>query len=247
MRRGLTASIACFMGVATAQTVAIAQDGSRESEIRSQIASILAQPEYRAAARRHDLLRQIGEWLLDALRAIADFFARLFRFGGLSDPGSMRMLTWLVMAAVALLVAWALVRAFRMAKVERRSRVRRQIRLVDQRRTGEVGQADELLSRASEAARKEKWEEACRLAMACLLKRLDDSGVVPFDPARTNGEYIRILRERPDVGVLVAPVVELFDRIAYGGMPADRSVVAEFLDACRHPLWSRTDAHAHGG
>lgn len=60
---------------------------------------------------------------------------------------------------------------------------------------------------------------AYRCAFIAVLIRLDRVGAIRYEPARTNGEYLRSLRRRPDLFTLMKPLAYEFDARWYGTLP----------------------------
>ncbi|HVU73564.1 MAG TPA: DUF4129 domain-containing protein [Mycobacteriales bacterium] len=84
--------------------------------------------------------------------------------------------------------------------------------------------ASEAAARAAEARRRNDLDAALRWTFVAGLLRLDDAGVMPFDPARTTRAIGRRLRSR-----LFNDLAAVFDHVAYGGRPATEGDVDEAI------------------
>lgn len=74
---------------------------------------------------------------------------------------------------------------------------------------------------------------AVRLFLVALLSLLDERRVAPFDPSLTNGDYLRLLRERASCREPLREPLARFDAIVYGGGEALEPDVAAFDAAFR--------------
>jgi hypothetical protein len=57
---------------------------------------------------------------------------------------------------------------------------------------------------------------------------LDERRVITFDPTLTNREHLRLLRDKPQLYTLLAPLVNIFDRVWYGFAPVSPAQFEEF-------------------
>jgi hypothetical protein len=88
---------------------------------------------------------------------------------------------------------------------------------------------DRLLSRARAAAERGDYARAVDDAYAALLRRLDGDGIIEIHPSRTNGDYVRSLRDRPDLGGPVREVVREVEDVQFGATPATEPVFRAVL------------------
>ena len=75
---------------------------------------------------------------------------------------------------------------------------------------------DRLLARARAAAQAGDFKAAIEAAYAALLRRLEGDGLVDLHPSRTNGDYVRQLRERPDVKRALREIATDVERMQFG-------------------------------
>lgn len=75
---------------------------------------------------------------------------------------------------------------------------------------------ERLLRRAQEAANRGDFTRAVEDAYAALLRRLDGAGLIEIHPSRTNGDYVRALRERPELRANVREIVRDVERVQFG-------------------------------
>lgn len=207
---------------------------TRSESIRSDITAILSRPPYALELRRGQLMETVGEWLLNVLRSLADFLERVFRFGGVRDPHTARTLSYLVIGALIAGVAFALIRVLiRHAKWLRRARKRTLGRVrVQPAHRPQSETASQVLSHAREAARQGDWNTAYRWAFRALLLRLHELGIARYDPSRTTGEYLSLLRPHMSLVRLIHPHAIYFDSVVYGGLVAEPERVEMCLSAC---------------
>jgi hypothetical protein len=79
-------------------------------------------------------------------------------------------------------------------------------------------------------------DAAALLAHLAVLRALDDADVVRFHPSRTNREYLRLLRRRPEVRDVLAAVAREVEEIRFGRGHADAAHVPALLEAVEAAL-----------
>ncbi|HTJ80624.1 MAG TPA: DUF4129 domain-containing protein [Polyangiaceae bacterium] len=84
---------------------------------------------------------------------------------------------------------------------------------------------DRLLNRARAAAQRGDYKQAIDDTYAALLRRLEGDGMVDLHPSRTNGDYVRSLRERPDMKRAVRAIADDVETAQFG---ADAATPALF-------------------
>ena len=77
-----------------------------------------------------------------------------------------------------------------------------------------------LRSLADEAAGRGDFEQALRYLYLAVLRQLDRTGVLGYQRARTNWEYVDALRGKIDVAPDFVPLTLAVDRVTYGRVPA---------------------------
>ncbi len=83
---------------------------------------------------------------------------------------------------------------------------------------------ERLLARARAAAERGEFEPAIGDTYAALLRKLDGDGLIEVHPARTNGEYVRALRHRPDLMEPVRGIVRNVECVQFGAVQASREL-----------------------
>jgi hypothetical protein len=92
---------------------------------------------------------------------------------------------------------------------------------------GEVGEvvppasAEEALRRAELFSESEDYRSAVRYLYLSALILLEERGVMYFDSAKTNREYLRAVAHRQDLAPLFREVIQIFDRVWYGHQHID--------------------------
>lgn len=87
-----------------------------------------------------------------------------------------------------------------------------------------------LLDRARQAASRGEYKAAIDDAYAALLRRLDGDGLIDIERHRTNGDYVRDLRERPDLRQEVRDIVRDVERVQFGRLEPSESHFRRVLD-----------------
>jgi hypothetical protein len=171
------------------------------------VAAILANPAYHQVesgteAQPHkSLWQRFLEWL-------ADMFAKLFQ--GISNAANGVPLLGQILAAltVAAIAALVLLMGYRLARyfVAARRRTRASDDAGELLKAGDRPEA--LYARARDAASAGRYAAAVALVFRAGLLQLDAGGVIPYDAARTAGEYRRAVRRER------APAAAPFDELA---------------------------------
>jgi hypothetical protein len=72
------------------------------------------------------------------------------------------------------------------------------------------------LERASSSERVRDYRAAVRYLYLSSLLKLDESGLIRYDPTLTNREHLVQIQDQPQLGALLAPIIDFFDRSWYG-------------------------------
>lgn len=75
---------------------------------------------------------------------------------------------------------------------------------------------DRLLNRARAAAERGDYKQAIDDAYAALLRRLEGDGVIDLHPSRTNGDYVRSIRDRAELRSAVKGIATDVERVQFG-------------------------------
>lgn len=182
--------------------------GSLHPSFRTTLASVLADPEFRAGAApdwRERLQRRIGEWLQSLLRRIG--------FGEVEGRAAAMAFAWI--AGIAALTGLGLWLARTLAAGPRAvsfGRAPGQGRRVPAR---------EWAVRAKAALGEGNTREAVRCAYRAALRRMEDEGAWRLDESRTPREYLRMLEPHDSRRPAVKELTELFELAWYGNRVVD--------------------------
>jgi Domain of unknown function (DUF4129)/Domain of unknown function (DUF4350) len=89
---------------------------------------------------------------------------------------------------------------------------------------------ERLLARARAAAARGDYARAIDDAYAALLRRLDGDGLIEIHPSRTNGDYVRRLRDRPELRGPVGAIARDVERVQFGAAPASEPTFRSVLE-----------------
>jgi len=161
-------------------------------QIDPTLASILAQPAYHEAESKTEATPKKSWWEV-FLEWLAGLFQKLF--GGLFSaatglPWLGQVIIYATLAALAALLVYVAIRLARFMAVSRRARGVEDAGELLERETS----AQELLDVARAAAARGEYALAISLLFRAALRQLDSVGLVPYDAARTAGEYRRAVR-----------------------------------------------------
>lgn len=201
---------------------------SRAAEVSANLREILASPEFRPEQARNRPIENATRWIGSKVKQALEWLSKLFRAGGAAGAGGSPIF-WVLLVALIGGLAWVIAYLIR----------RGDFHIVRPENKGLSSEADDLDSldpeawaaRARQLGAAGEFRLAYRAAFIFLLLTLDRAGVVRFDKARTNGEYLRILRSRPAILHLFRPIASEFDARWYGGHSVEESDFARCLDA----------------
>jgi len=75
---------------------------------------------------------------------------------------------------------------------------------------------DRLLARARAAAQRGDFKQAIEDSYAALLRRLEGDGIIDLHPSRTNGDYVRSLRDKEDLRQAVRGIASDVEKVQFG-------------------------------
>ncbi len=202
-------------------TVGWTQSRPQPPELHTRLSEILAKPEYQ---------QDVPQWwdrISQPLRRIVSKILQ-FLFG---NPfwenlrGTSPILYWILVivliAAVVALTAhilWMIASAFRPKPKRRQPR--------EQLPSARLS-PDALRQAARRAAAEGDYAQALRYLYESLISYLDRQGILVYDRAATNWDYLRQLRDDSDLADLLRPLNNVVDGAWYGKRPVD---AGEFAD-----------------
>jgi uncharacterized protein DUF4129 len=197
---------------------------SQPVHLGDNVHQVLAQPDFRTPVRPGAARPRQQTWLERMLTSLSDWWSRLLvraftAAAGVPAIGNFVAFALVAAAAVALAFLIFRIASFVMARRVRRGRIN-----VDGTPLTDHPSADETYSTARAAARDGLYALAIALLFQAALLALDRSGSIPYDSARTAGEYRRAVRR--SVAGAAAPfetLVRAFTYAAYAETPAGES------------------------
>lgn len=190
------------------------------AEVSRHLATVLRAPQLSGLDHRNvhggqSLLGQLGNFLLTLIRD-------LYHAAG--------PLTW-ILAAGVVLIALLVLAAWRL----RAERGGLQPQSTAQPTPGEHGpglRPERLFAEAEALLRQGRTREAVRLSFQALLLSVPPRAV-PFDPSWTNSELVSRASRAAGLRGALAPIVQEFDVVVYGGRDLGPDASAAFAAACR--------------
>jgi hypothetical protein len=180
-------------------------------EVRRKAHEILSRPEYREPPK--SLLDRINNW-------VEDLISRLFNGIGVGSGGLSTLVAYLVLLALAGLLAWLVVWAVQSGAFSggRGSRQEGDPVIVD---TDAYRSAKDWLAEAARHEAEGRWAEGLLCRYRALVVELVEREVIAELVGRTAGEYVHDVRQRdPARAPAFAAATELFERAWYGGAPS---------------------------
>ncbi len=192
-----------------------APGGAQESELLRQI---LARPEFREVPEDLNFIQRILQWLSNAINRLLDLL-----FGDMEISGGIPV--EITIAVTALLLAAVLGFVFR----DSLRNLFNEVELAE----AATGEGEILSSRlanqkALELSGSGDYRHALRYLYLSALLLLDERGVLRYNRAQTNREYLRQVRDRPELANHLKEVVDTFDRVWYGYHPLDEAGYKEY-------------------
>ncbi len=92
----------------------------------------------------------------------------------------------------------------------------------------EILTADTALKRAQQLSSSGDYRTAVRYLYLSSLLLLDERGLLRYDRAQTNREYLRSVAHLPQLVTILGEVIEVFDRVWYGYHPLDEVAYAQY-------------------
>jgi hypothetical protein len=83
------------------------------------------------------------------------------------------------------------------------------------------------LARSRRAHQQGNDREACRLLYMAALQQLHETGLIPQEPSRTDGEYLRLTQDLPSASAY-RTLLRVHERICF----SDAAISAELFDRC---------------
>lgn len=186
---------------------------------QQQLTTILNNPPF-VEPERSNLLAAILDWFFDLLDRL---LAPLDSVG----PGPRNLIGWIVAGLGVLLVAGVLLYWLRGLRATMRQEARAAAA------DPEAGlSARQALQQADERAIGGDYRSGVRYLYLAALLQLEERGLLRYDRALTNREYLLRLEANPQLREQLRPIVETFDRVWYGYIPLD----AESFAAYRHQV-----------
>jgi hypothetical protein len=211
----------------------------RVQRIQGHLREILSGQEFQWKKPEPTILERAGKWIGERLEQFFDALGRLFRFSPAPETGAGELFFWMIYVALVggliLLLAWLLTRLARRLSERRadaapRKRPAVASQVVEPEETVE-SDPEAWLETARQYAESGDYRRAYRAVFLAMLIRLDRTGAIHFDRARTNGEYLRALRSRPPLLTLFLPLARDFDARWYGSAPVTEQDYRRLLES----------------
>jgi hypothetical protein len=182
-------------------------------------------------ARLREPIRAVIHFLGRLLGQILEFLARLIPgwslgLGGVT--GATGGLVWGLGALALAIISWMIYRSFRARRLAAEGFPAEPIQESER-----LPDALVLIGRARAALEAGDTFEALRLGFQAILAGLEDRGIVRYDPARTNSEYLRDLRPQPALAAGFRRVAVPFERAFYGKIRPEPIDVERALEFCQ--------------
>lgn len=194
--------------------------GDSKGWAKSRMESILARPEYATGARGPNALTRL---IQDILRWIQNLFPKRQPMDAGRAISVSRVVQIVIVVASVLLVAYVfsiLLRRFKRTKRYKFPK-KREARIVLGERLEPDETSTNLLSEAEALARRGELRAAIRKGYIALLVELGDRKIVSLAQHKTNRDYLRGLRDAPQLHSQMRGLTDSFERHWYGFVEAN--------------------------
>ena len=159
-------------------------------------------------------------WLQERWRAFERWLERLFRFAGPAGAAAGSVFSKAFAAIFILLGGWLIAWLIRNFWIQRQRRMAQQRTAFDEAEDEEamITEPNAWMQQAEDFASSQDYRRAFRAVFLAILLLLDQAEIVEFDRARTDGDYLRLVRRKNlnSLYHLLSPLVLEFDRRWYG-------------------------------
>ena len=206
---------------------AMTASGETKGWAKSRLESILARPEYATGERGPNALTRF-------LRDIIAWFENLFPKPQPMEPARAmsvsRVVVIIVIACAALLLLYVLKLLLTRFRVSKRFKApkKREARIVLGERLEPEETSTNLLSEAESLAKRGELRAAIRKAYIALLVELGDRKIISLAQHKTNRDYLRGLRDVPQLHSQMRGLTDRFERHWYGFAEASENDWQEF-------------------
>ncbi|MEL6272780.1 MAG: DUF4129 domain-containing protein, partial [Chloroflexota bacterium] len=76
--------------------------------------------------------------------------------------------------------------------------------------------SDDARNRAKSSEKSQDYRTAVRYLYLAALLRLDEAGLIRYDPTLTNQEHLSQIDDHPNLKDILTPIINFFDRTWYG-------------------------------
>jgi hypothetical protein len=184
-----------------------------EDQALVQLHAILARPEYQTSDGQpwwEQLLRPVWDLVLYGIARLIEAIVN----AGTGREGPVGIVALVVCALLVGVVSVYLIRAVGIS-------VRREDALQSQTLAERRERSERLWQTAQQLAGSGQWSDAIRVVYLSALYALDERALLHVESSLTNREHARALeRGHPELAATFAPVVERYDAVRYGGVPA---------------------------
>ncbi len=201
---------------------------SAPDDAQQRLREILSRPPFATEERRQ------ASWLSRLLDWLLDWLERLFNPAARAGASTGSLFNWLIVAVFSVLLLAVLIYLF--------LNVRRALSSEAQAAPAHDPEANltasTALQQASTLARGGDYRTAVRYLYLSSLLWLDERGLLRYDRALTNREYLEHLRDNPELQARLTPIVDTFDRVWYGHVTLDAEgfqVYQQQVEALRKP------------
>ena len=209
------------------ERVSATASGESKGWAKSRMEGILARPEYTSGARGPNALSQL-------VQDIVRWFQSLFPKRQPMDPGRAisvsRIVQIVIVALAALLLLYVLslfLRRFKRTKKYKAPKTR-EARIVLGERLEPDQTSTNLLSEAEALAKRGELRAAIRKGYIALLVELGDRKIISLAQHKTNRDYLRGLRDAPQLHSQMRGLTDSFERHWYGVAEANENDWQQF-------------------
>jgi len=196
----------------------------RAAKIHADLEQVLKSGGYEPEKTGEGPFTKMGRWIADRWNGFWEWLRKVFGFGGRIGAGSSPVMPYILVVVLILVIAYAI--AYAVKNYQRTPRVTKKKPSVDtivEPEESAAAEPDAWIAAARLHAAAGDYRRAYRAVFLAILIRLDRRGAIRYERSKTNGDYVRALRNAPDLLAFLRPLANEFDARWYGHVEATKT------------------------
>jgi len=207
-------------------------ESARATKIKSDLQAVLNSGEYQREKPGESWMSRAGKWISERWNSIAEWFRKIFGFSSGVGSGSATIMPYVLVVGLILLLAYGIAYAMKNYSGERGvGQKKPKVDTILEPEETAAAEPDAWIDAAKRHAASGDYRRAYRAVFIAILIRMDRIGALKFERSKTNGDYVRTLRDRPALLLFLRPLANDFDARWYGHIQATEADFQKALDS----------------